>query len=80
MPNYFVIENNVITNLVVSETKKIIEDILNAEIMEDDGVMGIGWNRTENGWVPPYPSDGKEYVLDTLTNRWVLKNPVIIEE
>lgn len=80
MPNYFVIESNVITNVVVSETKKIIEDILNTEIMEDDGVMGMGWSRTENGWIPPYPSDGKEYILDSSINKWVLKNPVIIEE
>lgn len=80
MPIYFVIENNTITNVVISETKKIIEDILNTEIIEDDGIMGIGWNRTENGWIPPYPTDGKEYILDTSTDKWVLKNPVIIEE
>jgi hypothetical protein len=80
MPNYFVIENNVITNVVVSETKEIIENILNTEIMEDDGIMSIGWTRTDNNWIPPYPSDEKEYILDTSINRWVLKNPIIIEE
>ena len=80
MLKWFIINDNVIIDIIVSDTKEFLEDVFKTEVIPNDGIMGIGWTRTENGWIPPYPTDGKEYILDSTFNRWVLKNPVIIEE
>ena len=53
MANFAVIENKIVTNVIVAETKKIAEEVTQLECVECDGSFWIGWTRSGNTWVAP---------------------------
>jgi hypothetical protein len=55
MPNYLIIKNNKIENVIIAETKKIAELVSpNAEVIESTNLEPwIGWTRSGNTWVKP---------------------------
>ena len=80
MTNWFIINNNVITDVLVSDTKELLEGLYpDTEIIEDNKYAGIGWFRTELGWRYPYPEDGNEYIWNDDVKGWDLLNPIIEE-
>jgi hypothetical protein len=80
MTNWFIVNNDAITDVLVSDTKEFLEEIYpDAEIIEDNGYSGIGWIRTELGWRSVYPQDGNEYTWNDIIKGWELVNPIIEE-
>jgi hypothetical protein len=80
MTNWFVVENNTITNVLVSDSKEFLEEQNpDAEIIEHNEYAGIGWIRTELGWRSIYPEDGNEYTWNDEIKGWELVNPIIEE-
>jgi hypothetical protein len=79
MPNWFVIKDNKIIDFIVADSKEYVEQEFSAEVLPDDGIKAIGWNRLSGDWKAPYPTDGLEYIWDIELNRWVLV-PLTISE
>jgi hypothetical protein len=57
MANYAVIENNIVTNVIIADTLEIAQAVTNAECVECDGSFWIGWTRINNEWVNPNIGD-----------------------
>ena len=72
MPNWFIIKDNIIIDVVVADSQEYVEQTFSAEVLPDDGIKGIGWTRATGVWQAPYPSDGLEYVWDSESNSWTL--------
>jgi hypothetical protein len=56
MPNFAVISNNQVINVIVADTKDIAESVSRNEcILSDELGIGIGWvlNLETNEWVSP---------------------------
>lgn len=55
MANYAVIQNNIVTNIIVADTKKIAEEAIGFTCVEytDKNPAGIGWTMDENGKFHP---------------------------
>ena len=75
---WLIIENNKVINHVVAESEEIIKTLYpNNEIMEDNGIVGIGWERIEGIWKSKYPEDGLEYTWNISKNTWETTNKLI---
>ena len=72
MPNYLVIKNNKVIDALVADSKEYLEQIFTDEIIEDDGIVGIGWERKPEGWIAPYPKDGLAYTWNQELLVWEL--------
>lgn len=79
MPNWLIIQNDIIVDAIVSDSQEYVEQTFSAEVLPDDGIKGIGWTRTSGTWQAPYPTDGLEYTWDSEINCWVLV-PLTIPE
>lgn len=56
MPNYAIYENNKIENIVVADSKEIVEDLYGKNAIEAIGKISIGWILHEDGtWRSPRP-------------------------
>ena len=51
--NFAIIENDVVTNVVVADTLKIAKEVTGQECVECDGSFWIGWRRDGKDWVAP---------------------------
>jgi len=56
MPNFAVIENDEIVNVIVAENQALAEQVTETECLEienEPGSPGIGWKRVKNKWINP---------------------------
>jgi hypothetical protein len=53
--NFAVIENNIVTNIIVAESKKIAESIIGKTCIEytDENLTGIGWTYADGVFTAP---------------------------
>lgn len=56
MPNYAVIENNIIKNIIVADSKELAEQITSSVCFEINGDEKIGWIYN-NGTATPLPKE-----------------------
>lgn len=63
MPNYAIIDNNIVTNVIVADTKELAEELTGLQVLETNGEPWINWVYIDTQWMPPkpYPS-------------WILEN------
>ena len=80
MPNWFVIKDNTIVDVIVADTKEYVEDLFLSEVIEDDGIKGIGWILTPDGWRAPYPAGGIQYTWNSELNIWIPESPTMPED
>lgn len=55
MANYAIIENDVVINVIVAESKEIAEEVTGLEVVETIGQPWAGWQRVDGEWVDPNP-------------------------
>lgn len=51
--NIAIIENELVTNVIVADTLDIAKEVTGKECVECDGSFWIGWNRKGKTWTPP---------------------------
>jgi len=51
MPNYAVINNEIVENVIVADTLEIAEQVTGKECVECDGSFWIGWTRSGKKWI-----------------------------
>lgn len=68
MPNFCVIDNNVVVNLIVAESLEIAQSIVSLEVVEaESSFIGIGSPRIDGVLYPPKPQE--DYVW--YAEKWV---------
>lgn len=57
MANYAVIENNIVTNVIVADSKEIAEEVIGLTCVEytDKNPAGIGWTYNGSTFTAPEP-------------------------
>jgi hypothetical protein len=66
MANFAIIENDIVTNVIVAESKEIAEEVTGLEALETAGQPWTGWQRVEGEWIDPFkPVEVIEEELDT---------------
>jgi hypothetical protein len=53
MPNYAIIENDKVINVIVCDNKETAEQLTNSECLETEGEPWIGWTRVDGVWENP---------------------------
>ena len=53
MKNFAVIENEMITNVIIAENLTQAKKFTGSECVETDGSFWIGWTRIDDAWVAP---------------------------
>jgi hypothetical protein len=77
---WLIVENNKIINHIVAESEEIAKELFpNNDILEDDGVIGIGWEKIDNVWKSKYPDDGLDYVWNSESKKWEENSPLITD-
>ena len=78
--NWLVIENNFVINSIVADSKLIVEELFPGKtIIEDDGVIGVGWQNFNGVWKSPRPEDnGFEYEWNDELHIWTQNLPLNI--
>ena len=75
MANWHIVDNDVIINSIVADSKEFAESLFpDYLVVEDDGVIGIGWTKESGEWKAAYPTDGKVYFWSEEVRRWELEN------
>jgi hypothetical protein len=80
MANWLIVNDNVIVDAVVADTMEYVEELFLSQVLEDDGIKGIGWTLTRDGWRAPYPTGGIQYTWDSELNAWVPESPTMPED
>jgi hypothetical protein len=75
--NWLIIENNLVINSIVADSKSIVEEFYPGKtIIEDNGIIGVGWENFDGVWKSPRPIDDRfEYEWNVETNCWVHEVP-----
>ena len=62
MANFAVIDNNVVTNIIVADTKKIAEEVTGATCVEytNENPAGIGWIYNGENFITPVVEEPTE--------------------
>jgi len=55
MANYAIYKDTVITNVVLAESKEIVETLTGMNAIETEGSPWIGWTLVNDEWVDPTP-------------------------
>lgn len=55
MADYAIIENDVVTNVIVADSKEIAEEVTGFEAIETNGQPWIGWARVDGEFIDPTP-------------------------
>ena len=73
MKNWNIIENDSVIDSIVADSIEIVQEIYpNSTVVEDDGVIGVGWIKQNDSWIAPYPTDELEYTWNEEEKRWDL--------
>lgn len=55
MPNFAVIDNNRVVNVMVADSQSTAESVSGCAVIETDGSPWTGWTLEADGWRPPSP-------------------------
>jgi hypothetical protein len=69
MPNYAIVENDIVQNIVIAESIEDLSHLSDKEIIEVDSTVGILHFRQDGKFYPPKPND--TYVWYDRTREWV---------
>ena len=72
MPNYAVITENKVTNVIVADTEEIAIEVTGQEVFETTGEPWINWTRLGNTWSAPV----EEEVIDAELVQPEIEAPV----
>lgn len=72
MASWAIIENDKVVNLIIADSKEIAENITGLEAINDEGWIGVGFEKTPDGWRLPYPEDGLTYTWNDTFKIWDL--------
>jgi len=72
MPNYAIIENNKITNVIVADSKEIAIEVTGKEVLETTGQPWIDWTLSGNTWLEPV----EEEMIDAELVQSEIEAPV----
>lgn len=82
MANYAVIDDNVVCNIIVADSKNIVEEMTGKSCIEytDEYPLGIGWywDDMANGYVMPAPHPS--WIYNYELNVWETPIPMPEEE
>lgn len=53
MPNFAVIKDNKVVNVIVAEDAEIARIVTGAEVIETNGEIWLDWTRVDNVWQAP---------------------------
>jgi hypothetical protein len=54
MPNYLIIENDTVINVIVADTAEIAAEVTGKEVIESiNSTPWIGWTRSGDTWTEP---------------------------
>ena len=67
MANFAVINNDVVTNVIVADTLEIAQELTGLECFETNGSPWINWTRSGNTWIDPMPTVYEEIAVETPT-------------
>jgi len=75
--NWLIIENNAVVQGIVADSESIVRELYpNKTIIQDDGIIGVGWENFDGVWKSPRPEDnGFEYEWDIESRTWTQKLP-----
>lgn len=73
MANWAIINNNVVINIIVADTKEIAEQATQATAIEYDANRPVArdWYLENGIWYAPKPTDDKNYKWDESMLSWV---------
>ena len=54
MPNYAIIQDNTVVNVIVAESKEIAEAVTGLSATETNGEPWMAWELVDGVWVDPY--------------------------
>jgi hypothetical protein len=61
MPNYLVIENDKVINVIVADTAEIAAEVTGKEVIEStSSEPWINWTRSGNTWIAPVVEESTE--------------------
>lgn len=80
MARWAIIRDNKIVNLILADSKEIAEEVTGLEAIDDENWIGIGFEMTSEGWRPPYPTDGANYIWNQEYISWQLVEDSSTEE
>lgn len=76
MTSWIIIKDNVVIDAIVADSKTYVQNLFpDSTVVEDDGIVGIGWEKSNGLWKSPYPTDGNTYTWNSITNSWDLDMP-----
>jgi hypothetical protein len=61
--NYAVIQNDLVTNVIVADSLKSAKDLTGKECVECDGSFWIGWTLVDGVWIAP-PKPIEEEIIE----------------
>jgi hypothetical protein len=70
MTNWLIIQDNVVVNAIVADSKEYVEENFDGTIIEDNGTIGVGWTDIDGSWKSPYPTNGLEYIWNEEFKVW----------
>jgi hypothetical protein len=70
MTNWLIIQDNVVVNAIVADSKEYVEENFDGTIIEDNGTIGVGWTDIDGLWKSPYPTNGLEYIWNEEFRVW----------
>jgi hypothetical protein len=75
--NWIIIENNIVVDSIIADSKSIVEELFPGKIIiQDDGIIGVGWKNFDGVWKSPRPEDnGFEYEWNDELHTWTQKLP-----
>jgi hypothetical protein len=73
MAIWHVVDNDNVINSIIADSKEFVESLYpGLAVVEDDGVIGVGWSKQTGDWIAPYPTDGNEYIWNETDKFWEL--------
>ena len=82
MRNFAVIENEIITNVIIADTIEIAEEVTGKTCMllEEDSRLGIGWfwDEANNCYLSPKPYPSWNW--DNINNVWVAPVELVVTD
>ena len=73
MKNWIIVENDIVINLIIADTKEIAQEVSGKEAIGDNGYICIGWDRKSGEWKSPQPYNS--WIWDSNLKNWEPPTP-----
>jgi hypothetical protein len=62
MPEFAIVSNDAVVNVIVAISKESAEEVTGLEVVESfEGKPGVGWSRVNGEWIDPIPTVEPDY-------------------